>query len=382
MKSINIFVAVFLFTSFTLNSQELNKTVRSEREAFVVTPVITGLNYPWGMAFLPDGGGYLVTQRTGTLLLVRNGKSTPVPGTPKVAAGGQGGLLDVALSPDFDSSSLVYMSFAEEASGLYGTAVARGRLVIPAGGGKPRMENLAVIYRALPKSNAQIHFGSRLAFDDEGYLYLTLGERGSMAQAQDTDTPYGSVLRLNPDGTIPRNNPFAPDGSSPLAGTPAISRYGHRNPQGLAKNPKTGDIWLNEHGPKGGDEVNIIRSGANYGWPIVTYGVNYDGSTISRQVTAPGVENPVVYWVPSIAPSGMTFYQGEAFPGWKNSLFVGALVGRHLRRLELSGDRVTSQEVLLQGFGRIRDVRTGPDGFLYLLTDAPDGGLYKISPAK
>jgi glucose/arabinose dehydrogenase len=369
-------------TSCALNSQEFTGTLRSEREDFIVTPVIRGLSYPWGMAFLPNEGGYLVTQRTGTLLLIREGKSVPVSGTPRVAAIGQGGLLDLALSPYFVSDGLVYMSYAEEESGLYGTSVARGRLVIPAAGGKTRLENLTVIYRALPKSNAQVHFGSRLAFDDDGYLYVTLGERGFMDQAQDTSTPYGSVLRLNPDGTIPVNNPFAPGGSSPGAGKPEIWSYGHRNAQGLVANPATGDMWLHEHGPKGGDEVNIIRPGANYGWPIVTYGTNYDGSSISGQVTAPGVENPVVYWVPSIAPSGMAFYQGNSFPGWKTSLFVGALAGQHLRRLELTGGRVTGQEVLLKGFGRIRDVRTGPDGFVYLLTDAPDGGLFRLSPAK
>jgi len=367
--------------SNALDSSNTLVTVHSEKQAFTVIPIIQGLNHPWSLAFLPDDAGYLITQRSGELLLIRNGQPTEVSGVPEVAAVGQGGLLDLALSPGFIEDRLVYMSFAEEKSGLYGTAIARGKLLIPSGDGKPRLENLKIIYRALPRSKAVQHFGSRLVFDKQGYLYVTLGERAAMRRAQDATDPYGSVLRLNSDGTIPPDNPFAPDGISPGAGDGAIWSYGHRNAQGLARHPLSGDIWLHEHGPKGGDELNIVKKGANYGWPKVTYGINYDGSIISTRTTAAGIENPITYWVPSIAPSGLTFYQGEPFPNWQGDIFLGALAGRHLRRLELRENQVVHQEVLLLNqLGRIRDVRNGPDGLLYLLTDEARGGLYQLKP--
>ena len=346
--------------------------MESEKANFMVASVAENLESPWGLAFLPEDRGILVTQRTGNLLLIRNGRKNVVTGTPAVTVIGQGGLLDVALSPFFTTDSYVYLSFAESGGGGAGTAIFRGRL-IDSPGSPPRLTNPEVIYRALPKSGGGRHFGSRLAFDNEGYLYVTLGERGSMNRAQDTGDPYGSVLRLNPDGSIPLDNPGFE--------APEIWSYGHRNAQGLAKHPVTGDIWLHEHGPKGGDEVNIVKKGANFGWPRVTYGIDYNGSIISNETSAPGIEEPVVYWVPSIAPSGMTFYIGEAFPEWNGNLFVGALAAQQLRRLELRGNRVVHQEVLLSHrIGRIRDVRTGPDGRLYLLTDGPSGVLYQIAP--
>ncbi|MDT8298955.1 MAG: PQQ-dependent sugar dehydrogenase, partial [Spirochaetaceae bacterium] len=333
-------------------------TVESEEESFIVASVVENLESPWGLAFLPEDRGILVTQRTGDLLLIRDGRKTIVSGTPEVAVIGQGGLLDVVLSPNFTTDSLVYLSFSESGRGGVGTAIFRGRLV-DTPGSPARLTNPEVMYRALPKSGGGRHFGSRLAFDEAGYLYVTLGERGSMNRAQDTEDPYGSVLRLNPDGSIPSDNPGFD--------APEIWSYGHRNAQGLAKHPGTGDIWLHEHGPKGGDEVNIVRKGANYGWPRVTYGIDYNGSVISNMTSAPGFEEPVVYWVPSIAPSGMAFYDGDVFPEWNGNIFVGALAGQHLRRLELRGNRVVHQEVLLSRIvGRIRDVRRGPDGMLYL----------------
>jgi len=367
--------------SSALGSPDPIIRVHSEKQSFAVIPIIQGLNFPWSLAFLPDEAGYLITQRSGKLLLIRNGHSTEVSGAPEAAAVGQGGLLDLALSPEFIDDHLVYMSFAEEKNGLYGTAIARGKLSIPPANGKPHLEDLEIIYRALPKSRTIQHFGSRLIFDERGYLYVTLGDRGKMSRAQDIADPYGSVLRLNSDGTIPPDNPFASDGISPGAGDGAIWSYGHRNAQGLAGHPLSGDIWLHEHGPKGGDELNIVIRGANYGWPKVTYGVNYDGSIISTQTTARGIENPITYWVPSIAPSGLTFYQGEPFSNWQGDIFLGALAGRHLRRLELQGNQVVHQEVLLLSqLGRIRDVRSGPDGLLYLLTDDAKGGLYQLRP--
>ncbi len=371
-----LIIPIFLLTSVTLSSADSPFTVQSEKEAFIVTAVSENLERPWGLAFLPDGGGFLVTERTGNLLLIREGRTSIVTGTPGAAVVGQGGLLDVVLSPSFTSDSLVYLSFTEESGGLYGTAVARGRLNRDIGD-DARLMDTELIYRALPKSGGGRHFGSRLVFDEEGYLYVTLGERGTMSRAQDTADPYGSVLRLNPDGSIPGDNPFT--GGSDAA---EIWSYGHRNAQGMARHPDTGDICIHEHGPKGGDEVNILRKGANYGWPTVTHGIDYDGSVISDMTTATGIEDPVLYWVPSIAPSGMAFYNSSAFPGWRGDIFVGALAGKHLRRLELRGNEVVHQEVLLQGqLGRIRDVRVGPDGFIYLLTDADKGALYRIKPA-
>ena len=377
-KSLVCFLMVL--TSCPLVVAKASMDVESERQSFRIVTLIDGLSRPWGMAFLPEGG-VLVTERTGTLLLIRGGGAVPVIGGPDVEPIGQGGLLDVVLSPSYRTDALIYLAYSEAGAGGYGTAVARGRLA-GAGGSSPRLESLEVIYRATPRSPGGRHFGSRLVFN-EGRLFITLGDRGGMNRAQDTGDPYGSVLRLNPDGSIPTDNPFASHGADPGGGLPEIWSYGHRNAQGMAVHPETGDIWLNEHGPKGGDEVNILRPGANYGWPTVTYGIDYDGSIISDRTTAPGITEPVIYWDPSIAPSGMAFYEGEVFPKWSGNVFVGALAGRHLRRLEIRNTEVIHQEVLLHNrIGRIRDVRTGPDGLVYILTDANSGGLFRLEPVE
>lgn len=378
MKSYVIYAFLFSMLTCEAPASAESSTVHSERESFRVNILIEGLSRPWGMAFLP-GGKFLVTERGGRLLLIRGSEVTRVSGAPRAAAVGQGGLLDAALSPAYDDDGLVYLSYSERGPGGLGTSVARGRLT-GIDGPAPRLESLEVIYRGEPKSSGGRHFGSRLLFSG-GYLFVTLGDRGTMERSQDTRDPYGSLLRLSPDGSIPADNPFAPGGSDPGEGAPEIWSYGHRNAQGIALNPETGEIWLHEHGPKGGDEVNIIRRGANYGWPMVTYGIGYDGGIISSRTHAPGIIDPVVYWTPSIAPSGMAFYRGDAFPGWSGSLFVGALAGRHLRRLELRWNHVAHQEVLLPGLlGRIRDVRSGPDGFIYILTDAESGRLARLEP--
>ena len=373
-----IFLApLFLLISCAGISADDAFVVQSERAEFVVTPVVGGLEKPWSIAFLPGNSGILISERTGALRLYRNGNLGYVDGVPEAAVIGQGGLLDIVLSPDFATDNMIYLSYAEAGSGGYGTAVARAVLVIPSTG-NARLNRPDVIFRARPKSGGGIHFGSRLAFDSAGKLYITLGERGSMNRAQDRTDHAGSVVRINPDGTVPPDNPFVDDGNA----ADEIFTYGHRNAQGLAKNPDSGEMWLHEHGPKGGDEVNILKPGANYGWPLVSYGVNYDGSIISKSTKAAGIEDAIIYWVPSIAPSGMAFYRGTSFPEWRNSLFVGALAGQQLRRLEIKGNTVVHQEVLLEKrLGRIRDVRTGPDGNLYLITDADNGILYRISPA-
>ena len=346
----------------------------SELQRFRAVTVTGGLEYPWGLAFLPDGR-LLVTERPGRLRIVAaDGRLDPQPvqGVPAVAAVGQGGLLDVALHPDFAKNRLVYLSYAGEGPGGYGTEVARGRLDGSA------LRDLQVIFRMQPKSRAGHHFGSRLVFDRQGYLYITLGDRGDMARAQRLDDHAGSVIRLHDDGRVPADNPFvATPGAKPEKFT-----LGNRNIQGAALHPQSGEVWAHEHGPQGGDEINVIHAGVNYGWPLITYGRNYvTGTTIGEGTAKPGMAQPLLQWTPSIAPSGMAFYTGERFPKWKDNLFVGALAGQMLVRLQLDGERIVHQERLLEeAIGRIRDVRNGPDGLLYLLTDSPRGRIIRLEP--
>jgi len=336
--------------------------------------VITdGLDHPWAVAFLPDGR-MLVTERPGRLRLIEEGQLNPMPisGLPNIKAHGQGGLLDLILHPNYPDNGWLYFSYAEPDRNGYGTAVARARL------DGLQLRDLEVIFRMNKKSSSGHHFGSRLAFDRDGYLYISVGERGERQLAQDLSTDNGSIIRLHDDGHIPADNPFV---NTPGA-LPEIYSYGHRNPQGLALNPATGKIWSHEHGPKGGDEINIIRPGRNYGWPIITYGREYVlGTKIGEGTHKNGMEQPIYYWDPSIAPSGMAFYNGDKYPGWRGNLFVGALKFQLLARLELDGDKVVKEEPLLQGeLGRIRDVRVGPDSYLYLLTDEDNGKLVRILP--
>jgi len=344
----------------------------SELHDFRVVPVVEGLVRPWAMAFLP-GGDMLVTERPGRLRLIRDGTlvADPVAGLPEIAVQGQGGLLDVTLHPEFRDNRLVYLSYAAAGEGGYGTEVARGRYR------DGRLEDVVVIFRALPKERGGRHFGSRLVFDNQGRLYITLGDRGHRPNGQDLGTHTGSVVRINADGSVPGGNPFA-DGERP-----EIYSYGHRNVQGAALHPRTGELWTHEHGPQGGDELNIVRRGANYGWPVITYGANYgSGTAIGEGTHKRGMEQPTWYWVPSIAPSGMSFYTGDRFPAWRDSVFVGALKYQLLVRLELDGERVKSEERMLEGrYGRIRAVAEGPDGYLYLLTDESNGRLLRLEPA-
>jgi glucose/arabinose dehydrogenase len=348
--------------------------IASEQATFELMTVATGLEHPWGMAFLPDES-ILITERPGRLRILRDGVLDPEPieGVPEVYASGQGGLLDVTLDPDFASNRIIYFSYAAEGDGGNSTRVARATL------GAGRLEDLEVIFMAEPLVNSTYHFGSRLVFDREGHLLITVGERRDGERAQDLADHNGSVIRLHPDGSVPADNPFVGDAGA----RPEIFSYGHRNAQGLALHPTTGVPWLHEHGARGGDEVNIVRPGVNYGWPVITYGIDYSGAPIGEGTHKEGMAQPVHYWVPSIAPSGMAFYQGDAFPEWRGDLFVGALRSELLARLELDGEQVVAEERLLEGeIGRIRDVRVGPDGYLYLLTDEPDGGLYRLEPAE
>ena len=331
-----------------------------------------GLEHPWALAFLPDGDT-LVTERGGRLLRIDpgDGRRRAIDGVPEVAARGQGGLLDIALHPEFVRTRWVYLSYATATDSGSTTAVGRGRLE------GTRLAEFEELFRARPATDADQHFGSRLLFDRTGYLWVTIGDRRRRDWAQRLDNHAGKVLRLTADGGIPPDNPFVGQTDA----LPEIYSYGHRNPQGLALHPETGRVWLHEHGPRGGDEINLIAAGANYGWPLVTFGREYHGPTIGVEPPEPGFASPLHHWTPSIAPSGMAFYAGEAFPAWGGDLFVGALVHRHLQRLRFRDGQVVAQEKLLTERGwRIRDVRAGPDGYLYVLTDAGNGVLARLEP--
>ena len=349
------------------------QTVTSAEHGFRVTVIAEALEHPWGMAFLPDGG-ILVTERPGRLRLVKGpGQVGPaLTGTPTVFASGQGGLLDVVLHPDFGRNRFVYLSYAAASPDGQSTRVTRGRLT------DQGLADVREIVEATPRGRGGLHFGSRMAFGLDGFLYVATGERYDRNRAQDLTDLRGKVLRLNDDGTAPSDNPFV--GRAGIR--PEIFSYGHRNPQGLTVHPTTGVIWEIEHGPRGGDELNRLKPGANYGWPLVTYGIDYSGAKIGDGASKPGIEEPAKYWVPSISPSGMTFYTGAAFPKWRGNLFTGGLNGQVLVRLVLDGEKVVREERLLEGaVGRIRDVRQGPDGRLYLLTDAAAGRLLRLDPA-
>ena len=367
-------VLCWSFNESVAYAQDDARIERSQQHDFRVVTLAGGLAHPWGMAFLPDGA-ILITERMGRLRLFKDGalQPDPVAGTPQVVARGQGGLLDVVLHPDFSVNGLVYLSYAGGENGKAGTEVARGRFDGAA------LNDLEVIFRAEPKTPGTGHYGSRLVFGRDGKLYVSLGDRRNyMKEAQNPANHIGSVLRLNDDGSLPDDNPFIGDQSK----RPEIFSYGHRNVQGMTLRPASGEIWAHEHGPRGGDELNLLKAGANYGWPAITYGIDYSGAIISEKTAAPGMEQPVVYWDPSIAPSGMAFYDGELFPQWKGDLFVGALAHMHLRRLEMDGREVVGQEELLGDLReRIRDVRAGPDGYLYVLTDSGRGQLLRLEPA-
>ncbi|WP_413734548.1 PQQ-dependent sugar dehydrogenase [Sodalis sp. RH21] len=340
-----------------------------------VTQLLTGMDHPWSLAFLPQEDGMLITERPGRLRYWRPGQplSAPVSGVPAVYAHGQGGLFDVVLAPGFSQSRRVYLSYAEQGKDEAGTAVGYGRLSQD----NTHLADFKVIFRQQPKLSSGEHFGGRLAFDPQGFLYISLGENNRRPTAQDLTKHQGKIIRLTAEGEIPPDNPFVHNENA----RPEIWSLGHRNPQGLALNPWSGAIWENEHGPMGGDEVNIIAKGANFGWPIATYGINYSGLKIpeAQGGEVAGTVKPVWYWQKSPAISGMAFYNAGRFPQWQHSLFIGALKQKALLRLTLEGDRVVAEQRLLEDRGeRIRDVRVGPDGFLYVLTDERNGKLLKV----
>jgi glucose/arabinose dehydrogenase len=350
---------------------------------FDVVTVVSGLEGPWGLTFLP-GGRMLVTERVGRLRIVEaDGKlSPPVTGLPPVDARGQGGLLDISLDPNFATNQLIYWSFSEPKEGGNNTAVGRGKLV---DGTAPRVDNVQVIYHQAPSLNSTAHFGSRLVWNRDGTLFVTQGDRSiteGRMQAQKMDSLLGKIVRINADGSIPRDNPFV--GKEGVR--PEIWSIGHRNVQGATLHPGTGELWSIEHGTRGGDELNIPRKGKDYGWPTIAYGIEYRGGPITGGIQAKeGMEQPRYYWDPVIAPGGMTFYNGSLFPAWQGSLFIGSLGGQHLARLSMDGEKVTGEERLLtdlQPRSRIRNVRQGPDGALYVLAETNPGRILKLVPRR
>lgn len=348
--------------------------VKTEKADLVIETVVRGLENPWGLAFLPDGR-MMVTEREGRLRIVSaTGQlSQPLGGMPRIAARGQGGLLDVALDPNFAENQVLYLSFAESRGGNQaGTSVARGKLNAAGTG----LEATQVIFRQEPAYSGGNHFGSRLVFDRDGALFVTVGDRYDLrAQAQNPANHIGKVIRIRPQGGA------APDNPGETGWQPEIWSLGHRNVQGAALHPQTGALWTAEHGARGGDEINIVQKGRNYGWPVISYGVDYSGAKLGEGTAKPGLEQPAFYWDPSIAPSGMAFYTGDRFPAWRGSVLVGALAGSLVSRLELDGSRVVREERILAQLGeRIRDVRQGPDGFVYLVTDSAQGRILRLRP--
>ena len=367
-------VASMIVLGLTAASSEQtprSPTPPSLNDQLRVDTVVEGLEHPWALRFLPDGQ-LLVTERPGRLRLVKDGRlSKPLGGVPTVFAQSQGGLLDIELDPAFSKNHRLYLSYAEpDKDGKAGTAVARARLA------GDHLEEFQVIFRQHPKVPTDKHFGSRLVFGRDGTLFITLGDRfGYREKAQDLSVTLGKIVRIQPDGSIPRDNPFVGRADA----DPAIWSYGHRNIQAAALHPDTGQLWTVEHGARGGDELNHPEAGKNYGWPVITYGIDYNGTKIGEGTAKPGMEQPVYYWDPVIAPSGMVFYTGSAFPDWKGSLFVGSLRPGLLTRLTLT-DRVTHEDRYLGDLGeRIREVKQGPDGLLYLLTDADNGRILRVS---
>ena len=369
-----VFALAALASSVPAAAQNALASVQSEKHRFRVVSLTTGLANPWSIAFLADGR-MLVTEREGRLRLIGSDfklHPKPVEGLPTIVAQGQGGLFDVVLHPDHARNGWIFWAYNASGPGGWGTAMARGRLQ------GQRMTDVQVLFSMSPKTRGAQHFGGRIVFDRQGMVYLTLGDRGEKDRAQLLDDHAGSVIRLHDDGRVPADNPFVGrPGARPEKWT-----LGNRNIQGAALHPQTGALWTHEHGPQGGDEVNLMRAGRNYGWPVVTHGVNYGtGTRIGEGQGKPGVEPPLYVWTPSIAPSGMSFVTGDRFANWRGDLLVGALRGQMLLRLVLEGETVVREERLLQGqIGRIRDVRVGPDGLVYLLTDDPDGALLRLEP--
>ena len=373
MKKITlVYLSIFSFIFLSCEAQVKPNDIllKAEVKNYTLETVVSDIQIPWGMTWLPDGS-MLVTEKSGILYHIKNGTKTEIKNMPKVYTRGQGGLLDITLHPDYAKNGWIYITYAaEEGEGEGGnTKLIRAKLQ---DGGLTQIESL---YKATPNSTKGQHFGSRIVFDNEGFLYFSIGERGdNKTNPQDITRDCGKIYRLNDDGSIPKDNPFVGQ-----AGVKeAIYTYGNRNPQGMAKHPETGEIWAHEHGPKGGDEINIIKKGVNYGWATVTYGINYDGTIMSTETERPGIEKPIYYWIPSIAPSGMTFVTSDKYPDWKGHLLVGSLVFQYLELVKLKGKEVIERQKIASDIGRVRNVMQGPDGFIYIAVEGK--GILKIIP--
>ena len=382
-RTLTVLITVSLLLSAAIPEDSGAQIHRSTLHDYRVVPIASGLQNPWGIAFLP-GGDILITERAGRLRIVREGRLLPgtVPGVPEVLAQGQGGLMDVQPHPDFATNRLIYITYSKPYTDLEGarTVLIRGTFQDDV------LTNIEELFSA--QAVGRGHYGSRIAFDGNGYVFITAGDRQAPSRgdlyahpAQDLSNHHGVVVRLHDDGRIPADNPFV--GTAGALGE--IWSYGHRNPQGLAFHPMTGDLWANEHGPQGGDELNVVLPGRNYGWPVIGYGVNYgSGTTIHEGTLKEGMESPKHFWVPSIATSGLMIYTGDKFPAWRGNIFVGGLGGEQLSRLTVDGQTVLNEETLFQRMGRIRDVRQGPDGYIYLAIDDQRGGpagIVRLEPA-
>jgi glucose/arabinose dehydrogenase len=374
-----LMLSAFLFSACSEKDSEAAQVesesdgeVQSEKLSFDVDTLTSELNNPWGVTFLPDGR-ILVTERAGDIRIFKDEKllSEKIENVPAVYANGQGGLLDIQLHPDYANNGWIYFSYAKPGQAGGGTTITRAKLE----GNK--FTNLEELFSAQPFTDAEVHFGCRIAFDGKGYMFFSSGERGKMENAQNLGNHLGKILRLHDDGSVPSDNPFV----NTAGAKPEIWSYGHRNPQGLVYDRETNTLWDHEHGPKGGDELNKVEKGKNYGWPTVTFGINYNDTPITDKTSQEGMEQPVTYWVPSIAPCGMTKVSGDKFPEWKNNLLIGALSHQLITRVELENGKYVKQEKLLEKIARVRVVVESPDGFIYVATEGP-GMLLKISPAK
>ena len=372
MKFINTFVLIFL-VFFSACAQQKESTVKIEtppKVNYTIEVVVDDMAIPWGFTFLPDNS-ILITEKSGELIHFKDGKKNIVNNVPDIYVRGQGGLLDVELHPDYENNGWIYLSYASQTGEGEGgnTTIMRAKLKDNA-----LVEN-HVLYKAGPNTRKGVHFGSRIVFDDKGYLYFSIGDRGNRDEnPQDITRDCGKIYRIHDDGRIPNDNPFVNNAGAKKA----IYSYGHRNPQGMIKHPKTGKIWTHEHGPRGGDEINIIDSGKNYGWPVISYGINYSGTSFTEITEKEGMEQPLYYWVPSIAPSGMAMVDSDKYPDWNGNLLVGSLKYQYLERLVLEKGNVTKREKVMEGRGRIRSVNQGPDGYIYVGVE--NLGIVKIVP--
>jgi len=365
-----ILLILFTFSSCKAQEKANDIVLQPEEINYTFETVASDIDIPWGMTWLPDGS-MLVTEKAGTIYHIKGKTKTEISNVPKVVARGQGGLLDIAVHPNYDKNGWIYITYSSDEGEEKGahTQLIRAKL------NGQSLTQIQTLYKATPNTTKGHHFGSRIAFDNDGFVYFTIGDRGNHPEnPQDIKRDGGKVYRLHDDGKIPTDNPFVGQSGA----KEAVYSFGHRNPQGMTKHPVSGKIWLHEHGPKGGDEINIVKKAANYGWPVITYGIDYDGSTISKLTEKEGMEQPIYYWTPSIAPSGMVFVASNRYPAWNGHLLVGSLSFQYLELVKLDGEKVVGRQKVATDIGRLRDVKQGPDGYIYMAVEGK--GILKIVP--